>query len=319
MRLTPLSVAVITEVCLHISQNHVPLQWRHNDHDVVSKHQLHDCLLNRLFKAQIKETSKLRVITGLCAGNSPLTAEFPAQMASNAENVSIWWRHHALGIFLLRLYAPVPLLRILSANQYELAFVAHRTAPYWFELIRISSQAITNVLKSGLSVDIFCWGSEAPTIWISKGPKQNLKGPSIEIYYQFSNFGGSIGPSGKILQGHHWIFRGPGPLPPGPREPWKCSKHPYWPCESKPIRIASYCIAEHRINSCQFRLFRISSLYIRIDSLYIRIDSLYIRIDSLYIRTGIHRLSAATQYVAIRCATIALSYWIAHTCSLWFV
>ena len=29
-----------------------------------------------------------------CAGNSPQTDEFPAQMASNAENVSIWWRHH---------------------------------------------------------------------------------------------------------------------------------------------------------------------------------------------------------------------------------
>ena len=28
------------------------------------------------------------------AGNSPVTSEFPAQMASNAENVSIWWRHH---------------------------------------------------------------------------------------------------------------------------------------------------------------------------------------------------------------------------------
>ena len=27
-------------------------------------------------------------------GNSPGTGEFPAQMASNAENVSIWWRHH---------------------------------------------------------------------------------------------------------------------------------------------------------------------------------------------------------------------------------
>ena len=37
-------------------------------------------------------TSKLRV-TGLCAGNSPVTGEFPAQKASNAENVSIWWRH----------------------------------------------------------------------------------------------------------------------------------------------------------------------------------------------------------------------------------
>ena len=23
--------------------------------------------------------------------------EFPAQMASNAENVSIWWRHHTKG------------------------------------------------------------------------------------------------------------------------------------------------------------------------------------------------------------------------------
>ena len=28
--------------------------------------------------------------------NSLLTGEFPAQMASNAEKVSIWWRHHAL-------------------------------------------------------------------------------------------------------------------------------------------------------------------------------------------------------------------------------
>ena len=40
-----------------------------------------------------KKTSKLRV-TGLCAGNSPVTGEFPAQMASYAENISIWWCHH---------------------------------------------------------------------------------------------------------------------------------------------------------------------------------------------------------------------------------
>ena len=40
-----------------------------------------------------KKTSKLRV-TGLCAGNSPVTGEFPAQRASNVQNVSIWWRHH---------------------------------------------------------------------------------------------------------------------------------------------------------------------------------------------------------------------------------
>ena len=29
-----------------------------------------------------------------CAWNSPGTGEFPAHMASYAENVSIWWRHH---------------------------------------------------------------------------------------------------------------------------------------------------------------------------------------------------------------------------------
>ena len=40
---------------------------------------------------QLEKTSKLRV-TGLCVGNSPGTGEFHAQMASNAENVSIWWR-----------------------------------------------------------------------------------------------------------------------------------------------------------------------------------------------------------------------------------
>ena len=31
-------------------------------------------------------------------GNSPVTGEFPAQMASNAENVSIWWRHHGSAV-----------------------------------------------------------------------------------------------------------------------------------------------------------------------------------------------------------------------------
>ena len=40
-----------------------------------------------------KKISKLRV-TGLCAGNSPVTGEFPAQRDSNAENVSVWLRHH---------------------------------------------------------------------------------------------------------------------------------------------------------------------------------------------------------------------------------
>ena len=73
--------------------NHETLQWRHNLRDSVSNHQPHECLLNRLFRRRSKNISKLR-ITGLCAGNSQITGEFPAQMVSNAENVFIWWRHH---------------------------------------------------------------------------------------------------------------------------------------------------------------------------------------------------------------------------------
>ena len=71
-------------------------------------------LFNQLFiQAQIrfrhrsKKTSKLRV-TGFCEGNSPVTGEFPAQRASNAENVSIWWRYHDQGtahLGLMTLYA----------------------------------------------------------------------------------------------------------------------------------------------------------------------------------------------------------------------
>ena len=69
------------------------LQWRHNGRDGISNHQPHHCSLNLLFRCRSKKTSKISV-TGLYAGKSPETNEFPAQIASNAANVSIWWRHH---------------------------------------------------------------------------------------------------------------------------------------------------------------------------------------------------------------------------------
>ena len=71
------------------------LQWRHNGRDSVSNHQPHHWLLNLLFRHRSKKTSKLRV-TGLCVGKSPVTGEFPAHRASNAEmfpfdDVIMWW------------------------------------------------------------------------------------------------------------------------------------------------------------------------------------------------------------------------------------
>ena len=71
-----------------------PLQWRHNERGGVLNHRRPDCLLSRLFCCSAKKTSELRV-TGFCEGNSPVTDEFPAEGASNADKASIWWRHHA--------------------------------------------------------------------------------------------------------------------------------------------------------------------------------------------------------------------------------
>ena len=71
---------------------YLSLQLCRNEHDGISNHQPHDCLLNRLFWHRWKKTSKLR-ITDLWEGNSPVTSEFPAQRGSNAEHVSIWWHH----------------------------------------------------------------------------------------------------------------------------------------------------------------------------------------------------------------------------------
>ena len=93
------------------------LQWRHNGHDNVSNHQPYDCLLNRLFRRRWKKTSKPRV-TGLCVGNSPETGEFPAQMASNAENVSfddvIMWHSGARGESCITHYCDVIMCAISS-------------------------------------------------------------------------------------------------------------------------------------------------------------------------------------------------------------
>ena len=56
----------------------------HNERDRVSNHLCLDCLLYRLFRYRSKNASKL-CVTCLCEENSPVTSEFLAGMASNAE------------------------------------------------------------------------------------------------------------------------------------------------------------------------------------------------------------------------------------------
>ena len=71
----------------------ITLLWRHNGHDGVSNHRRLDCVLNRLFRRRSQKISK-PCVTGFCEGKAPVTGEFPAQRASSAENISIWWHHY---------------------------------------------------------------------------------------------------------------------------------------------------------------------------------------------------------------------------------
>ena len=123
-------------------------------------------------QAPIKETSKLRV-TSLCVGNSPVTGKFPAWMASNAENVSIWWRHHELTVITtteilsncpsshpLEFYAQswsVDTMR--SSNQSTLMFWPYRgSAPWWFsiqvQMIRLIRWSGQKMIISDLPISI---------------------------------------------------------------------------------------------------------------------------------------------------------------------
>ena len=69
------------------------LQWRHNDHGGVSNHQ-HQAFMHALNKENIKAPRHWPL-----GGEFTGTGEFRAQRTSNAENVSIWWRHHEISFF----------------------------------------------------------------------------------------------------------------------------------------------------------------------------------------------------------------------------
>ena len=133
------------------------LQWRHNGHDSVSNHQPHDCLLNRLFRRRSKKTSKHRV-TGLCAGNSPGTGEFPAQMASDAEYVSIWWRHHGVvymnvALFGFKFHWNLFPMVLLAVIQYQAT--SHYLILWWPRLL--TDIGITRPQWFSIQKTIMCW------------------------------------------------------------------------------------------------------------------------------------------------------------------
>ena len=113
----PMMASLLMHICVTrpqwVNRACCSLPWHHNEYDGISNHQPNDWLLNRLFRHRSKKTSKLRV-TGLCAGNSPVTSEIPIQGASNMEKGSIWWHHHVQRLLGLLSWYPIILVKALK-------------------------------------------------------------------------------------------------------------------------------------------------------------------------------------------------------------
>ena len=140
--------------------------------------------LNRLFRRRSKKTSKLRV-TGLCAGNSPVAGEFPAQMANNAEIVSIWWRHHVRNNVWsnipnkIKMYVTWSTIIMLIKFAFDLTMRCYglqtNTTSNWFALFEMIISLISTLLLHNLFRLLWFWHYGT---WTKLFPLQN----SITLY-----------------------------------------------------------------------------------------------------------------------------------------
>ena len=105
-----------------------------------------------VIQVQIKENIK-----ALC--HWPGTGEFPAQMASNVENVSIWWRHHVWR--LLKLHFLISPRGEFWSYKYTCFFKSY---PYLTSLTAVTSVKMDVIFKRQLVMrlvnDSEKWGRE---------------------------------------------------------------------------------------------------------------------------------------------------------------
>ena len=86
--------------------------------DVITGAMAYRLFTQPFVQAQIKQNIKTPP-RGHCKRNSPGTGEFLSQRASDAENVSTWWRHHATKYLS---YISATLFQILPKYVYEILF-----------------------------------------------------------------------------------------------------------------------------------------------------------------------------------------------------
>ena len=89
-------LSIFVKVTTFSSLRSITLQWCHNDHHGVSNHLHSTVCLNVYLNYHQRQTKP--VLLALCEWNPPVTGGFPSQMASNAENVPMEWRHHDMNV-----------------------------------------------------------------------------------------------------------------------------------------------------------------------------------------------------------------------------
>ena len=120
-----------------------PLQWRHNGRAGVSNHQLHDCLLNRLFRHRSKKIAKL-CVTDLCEGYPSVTSEFPAKLPVTRKmfqfDDAIMLMHMALSTPFEQGYINVHMVTCSNGNIFRVTghLCGEFTCPRWIPRTKVS-------------------------------------------------------------------------------------------------------------------------------------------------------------------------------------
>ena len=137
------------------------LQWHHDGHNGVSNHQPHDSLTNCLFRRRLKKNITAPRYWPLC-GKFNGHRWIPCTKTSKAENVSIWWLHHDIPIWMPRGYPAVSdVVYYPDLSMHVLLGISYCT--YVFEL-HIHGLMRLNYIAMHIEVWFFCMKIE--TIWL---------------------------------------------------------------------------------------------------------------------------------------------------------
>ena len=121
---------------LHTKQakGHYSNQWcistMSNDHQDILIHLLLDCLYSSVRRLTSNENQNSASLA-LCGGNPPVTDGFPSQRASNAESVSIPWRHHEPVRWCMYMYRLVFDVWKISSVSFGLPCINARSIHKW--------------------------------------------------------------------------------------------------------------------------------------------------------------------------------------------